>query len=364
MDSLLRLAKLVLSFALILGLGGTAVAQAVYNGATCRYVEAGAPGATGNALRIDVESRTSILLHRNGPSIQVFSRANLGDFRRIPLLIACEGTQATVRNIDRIAIQAPRDWRTGLMINQSGGPLPESSDPDPEAPGGPLAPGATRERHGSEIEIGVFGQAGPNPRPDWLMAIGTTGDDNITLGAYRGRPNLNLNATSDGNDPDVDFWPMPDVDMFYVSGESGNDLVDGAGDGLMKSLAPTVYLSVFGGDGRDRLLGHGGNDRFDGGRGNDLILGRGGNDASDGGPPGLTGGQGRDRVYGGPGDDSLGSPRNEGQDWGADWHYGGPGRDEFFDADRSSDLINCGSGRDSDVQFDVGLDRLRQCEPQ
>ncbi len=118
-----------------------------------------------------------------------------------------------------------------------------------------------------------------------------------------------------------------------------------------------------GGAGRDRLFGLDGDDRLAGGRGADALYGSAGRDRLLGGPGGdrLEGGAGPDVLLGGEGSDRLrgggGEDRLEGGA-GRDWLDGG--------ADRSRDVFvfeartdsPAGAGRDVIAGFDAGVDEI------
>ena len=122
---------------------------------------------------------------------------------------------------------------------------------------------------------------------------------------------------------------------------------------------------IFGLRGNDRICGRAGSDRLSGGRGRDRLSGGDGGDRLSGerGADRLRGGTGSDRLFGGKGADLLsGGP-------GADHLTGGPGRDRIFGGagrdivraiDGTSDLVNCGPGRDR-AHVDR-IDRVRGCE--
>ena len=104
----------------------------------------------------------------------------------------------------------------------------------------------------------------------------------------------------------------------FISGKKGSDSLDGgAGDD-----------SIYGGKGLDTLTG---------GSGDDILFG--GRDADS-----LDGGIGNDSLYGGLGDDFL-SGEN-----GNDFLTGGAGSDRF--------LLNLGSGSDTILDFEVGIDKF------
>ncbi|HGW5376719.1 TPA: calcium-binding protein [Pseudomonas aeruginosa] len=111
-------------------------------------------------------------------------------------------------------------------------------------------------------------------------------------------------------------------DLLSASYLVKNDRLDFSGlFGADKSYSTSIQGSeqdsvLTGGNGRDLIFGLGGNDRLEGGNGNDLLHGGGGNDI-------LIGGAGNDQLYGGVGDDVLiGGAGN-------DTLSGGVGNDRF-----------------------------------
>jgi Ca2+-binding RTX toxin-like protein len=98
-----------------------------------------------------------------------------------------------------------------------------------------------------------------------------------------------------------------------------------------------------------------GNDRVDSYLGNDTIYGGEGDDE-------LLGAEGNDNVKGENGDDTIDLAvfdTPNAQDKG----YGGAGDDVFTAADGNKDIINCGRGDDTVLNFDDGLDTVStRCE--
>lgn len=107
------------------------------------------------------------------------------------------------------------------------------------------------------------------------------------------------------------------------------DLIEGAGSVTALGVA-AVDLS--GKNGRDRLVGNAGDNTLSGGRRKDTLLGQDGDDI-------LNGNRGRDTLKGGPGEDSLRGG------WGDDLLKGGPGND-VLRGGRHDDLLKGGSGSD------------------
>jgi uncharacterized delta-60 repeat protein len=122
-----------------------------------------------------------------------------------------------------------------------------------------------------------------------------------------------------------------------VDGHKGTDILTGspAGDRII-GRNDIDYLYGFGG--ADCIYGQRAGDYIDGGSGNDLIDGGSGNDQ-------LKGGTGNDRIYGRAG-------RNR--------YNGGSGNDVIYSRNAVTEIVECGSGRDT-VKADT-RDHLRHCE--
>lgn len=108
----------------------------------------------------------------------------------------------------------------------------------------------------------------------------------------------------------------------------------GGDDAIYISRNISHDTEIFGGDGRDWIIGGNGNDRIDGGSGRDWISGRNGNDV-------LFGADDADIIFGGNGNDYLDG--GAGDDWlfgdnGADTLIGGAGDDVLFGG-RGRDLL-------------------------
>jgi hypothetical protein len=214
----------------------------------------------------------SASIRREGQAIVIRqSRSGSSERRR------CEGGRPKVRNTDRIHVGAPAPMLLTIDLG-----------------GGPLAPGATREPGGSEIEIEVYN--GPKAR---FRLIGSDGPDEWMLGARR-RNVYMANFNPGERTPDRDLRIGPEPAQFAADLGDGPDrvvAVGGAGAG-----GPfTTDLELAGGDGDDRLVGGPGDDLLSGGAGDDQLFGGDGNDKLD-----LTGGAGADVLDCGPGRDRSG----------------------------------------------------------
>lgn len=182
----------------------------------------------------------------------------------------------------------------------------------------------------------------PAPSPialdgDVLGISGTAGDDVIDV-VERG---ATLRAVREGFGRAFD---LADVDRISVTG--------GAGDDRIWLKVQSVPGEAYGGDGRDRiaggdghdtLYGQGGRDFIDGGNGADLIVGGGGNEQ-------IRGQGGADHLYGYGGDDVI--EGSIGNDWivggnGRDTLRGGAGDDWFIANDGAIDELSGDGGTDS-----------------
>jgi Ca2+-binding RTX toxin-like protein len=100
--------------------------------------------------------------------------------------------------------------------------------------------------------------------------------------------------------------------------------------------------------GNDVVRSLGGNDRVDPYLGNDTVYGGEGDDE-------VLGAEGNDNIKGENGDDTIDlavfdSPNAQ------DKGYGGAGDDVFSAEDGNKDLLNCGTGDDTVLSSDAGLD--------
>ena len=232
----------------------------------CEYREAGPPGPPGN--RLVVVSGGPVWLYRDGPKVA----ARYGRH-------TCTETAATVHNVDRIVVLAGsmNDGETSIVDETTGR----------------FAPGASRERAGSEIEVSMYSR--------WVEYRGSSGADRVvvrTLGDDRVA--LNLNRRADRRVPDYDVIAMEGAPkLLKIRGHAGDDLIDtrrltGMGDSGLRRV-----IRLFGDGGDDTILGGpGGEWRIRDGPGEDLIRAGGGSDS-------ILLGRGRDTVYGGRGDDRV-----------------------------------------------------------
>ena len=171
-----------------------------------------------------------------------------------------------------------------------------------------------------------------------LSVTGTSGDDTVTLSEGTGVVRATLNGF--GREFDTS-----DVDVVSATGGDGNDRLDA-------TRLLSVPASLSGGNGIDRInggpkgdtiQGNGGRDFIDGGLGADLISGGGGNDQ-------IRGQGGADHLFGGPGNDYLeGDGGNDQLTGGAgtDVMHGNAGDDTFFAADGEVDSLFGDGGSDT-----------------
>lgn len=160
--------------------------------------------------------------------------------------------------------------------------------------GGPFAPGATPEADGSpEIEIQVDLGAGVD---DLLVVWGTASADSFVAG----QQGIDVNGDLDGE------VLVSGAEDRALVGFGGNDSLQArGGGGLGGPLVATITL--FGLDGRDRLVGGKAGDLLGGGAGDDTLAAGPGKDVLVGGAGNdlLKGQGGNDLILGGPGDDRL-----------------------------------------------------------
>jgi Ca2+-binding RTX toxin-like protein len=317
-------------------LAGLCAAVATSPGATakirCSYVEAGAPGPAGNVLRIEDESDSATHIHRQGDEVVVSSNAERE-------ATACSGGTPTVFNIDQIEYQTTN---SAPFFNYIGSK--------------PLAPGATPEPNGSEIEVLVKEEY----EPPVLNVGGTGGDDSIAVGQLGPHEiGVNTNVKADGGEPDADFVivaPHPSEALVRIVGKGGNDTITGMGGPEFIGPAPADRLALSGGIGNDTLIGSPHDDRLRGDAGDDVVIGGKGGDLIRIGP-------GRDLARGGAGPDRI-------EDFEADAEaapdrvLGGAGNDTIDVAQHpplDGDTVDCGPGRRDVASVNRG-DHWRACE--
>jgi Ca2+-binding RTX toxin-like protein len=290
--------KLVLASALAFVLGLTAPSIIVAGtgpseDVLCSYVELGAPGPADNVLQITTNDYVGeVTIARDGEAISVSGGA--GD------PIACSGPESpSVANLDRIAVRVSRESLDALILDLRAGVL---------------VPGATPEPDGtSEIEVSLLEAPGTV-----LSVIGTSSADEIELGSLGGGSyGANLNgAEEEVSDADVTARNA----YFFAGLGAGNDRLDASGRAAFATRAFNFAFGVFGGRGRDVLLGNARRNVLAGGRGNDRLVGA----------------RLRDRLDGGSGDDRIEA------------------------RDKGRDVIHCGRGHDA-VRADR-VDRREGCE--
>jgi hypothetical protein len=179
---------------------------------------------------------------------------------------------------------------------------------------------------GERNQITVGYDATP-PSPHFVLEENALGTSNATLRAtgYGGAPAQCEQRSA------VEVWCPPErIDYIIVSTNDEDDYVSldrSLAQSPMTDVDPYAGSQITGGRGRDRLFGSPLTDgRLAGGYARDVVSGRGG----------------RDSIYG---------------DGGVDVLRGGGGPDLLFADDHRADkLIDCGPGPDDGVWFDVGLD--------
>jgi hypothetical protein len=217
----------------------------------------------------------SLLLVRDGKEL-LFREVTGGEIDTRP----CSGGTPTVDNTDRIDLR--------LAVEQLLGTLTFI-----DLTGGPIGPGATAEKGGSEIEIDAA--LGEEPSFD---VTATKKDDQWVFGSKGDRHQVNLNPAEKSPDADVVIHGAPED--FFTSGSPGDDrLLASGGKGTGGPLA--VHIGASGGAGDDTLAGGRADDYFQGDHGRDRISGGAGDDRID-----VYGAEGRDRLDCGSGDDHAG----------------------------------------------------------
>jgi hypothetical protein len=267
---------------------------------SCEVVEEGPPGPPGNILRLNATGSGSLEVERVGDRIRL-NEVGIDLHREV----ICAGGPATVHNIDEIELVQP-----------SSGSFPEFFEGElmVDLQDGLLAPGATPEADGSEIELSMPSK---DRVPFLIFSLVTThGPDEITaVTSIREGTELNLNAGEATDDVDLD---LPAIIFSSVYLGSGDDVVRAkngfkALDRFAVGLAfegergdDRIRASLAsGGKGDDELIGGRRTNVFLGGEGHDLLRGKNGRDI-------LVTETGRDRLFGGGGDDLLVAADNNG----------------------------------------------------
>ena len=144
------------------------------------------------------------------------------------------------------------------------------------------------------------------PDGQWLRVTGTEAVDVVVVTRVGDEVVVSENGTRTS-------FPAADVQRLQIATLGGNDRI------YVRTNFPAEVM-LFGGPGRNLIVGSDGDDRlYGGGR----LLGRGGNDY-------LEGGGARDVLLGGPGNDEFLDIV------GPDVIHGGPGADTAFVSDRSA----------------------------
>jgi hypothetical protein len=222
----------------------------------------------------------SVSIERDGKRL-LFREVTGGEIDTRP----CTGGDPTVSNTDRIDLRLAATPLLGTLTFI-------------DLTGGPLGPGATPEKGGSEIEIDA--DLGEEPAFDFT---GTKKGDYWTFGSAGGDHQVNLNPAERGPDADLVVHGAPEE--FYVNGSPGNDkLIGSGGKGTGGPL--TVHIGAIGGAGNDTLAGGRADDYFEGDHGKDVIRGGAGDDRID-----VYGSEGADHLFCGPGDDHAGVKKKD-----------------------------------------------------
>lgn len=216
-------------------------------------------------------------------------------------------------------------------------------------------------------------RCGPDNRLDETVRTGDRDD------VYEGTSHAFLGAGDDtGRAPTPDPPPAPGFELEFgteIDGDEGADVLTGGpgfdtlrggeGDDRLAGGDSDLGEHLFGGSGRDRVVGSpggdtlkgdSGRDRVSGGAGIDFLSGNSGDDrvGGDAGRDTVYGRSGKDLVRGGPGLDRLDGGS------GRDRIDAGTGDDRIAARDGRRDRVRCGPGRDTVTadRFDV----LIRCE--
>lgn len=197
-------------------------------------------------------------IERNGDTILFKSSYNHA--------LTCAGGTPTVHNTDRIDLTSSGDVDVLLTL---------------ELDRGPLAPGATDEGPGSEIEIDST-----IPNIDVEITPSDT-PEHFTFGQTPDGVAANLNADEKGADVDLVLHDVElqrkhdfvfEVAEYSVGLENGGaDVYSGAGGRGFTGPFPFDLLLV-GGVGKDKITGGAGSDTIYGGKNHDVLRGGDGND--------------------------------------------------------------------------------------
>jgi hypothetical protein len=300
----------------------------------CEYVEAGAPGASGNVLRIEDRSRSVTHIFNRDGEIVVFNNED-----RDPT--TCTGGSPTVLNVDSIEYTTA----TGVpFVNYLGN--------------GALAPGATPETSGSEIEVTVR----ESYRSRVLNVGGSPASDTAVAGQLGPRSaGINLNSQADGaaQDADVVLAPVdPTRAVVRVIGRNGDDALTALGGSGFTGPLIADRLLLAGAPGDDTLIGGPHDDNLNGGDGDDRLIGGRGGDS-------LTIGPGADLAKAGTGNDRVENRSDVGgipADTEPDRVFAGAGNDwVVVEQLLGGDRVRCGSGHRDSATVDRD-DRARGCE--
>jgi Ca2+-binding RTX toxin-like protein len=160
-----------------------------------------------------------------------------------------------------------------------------------------------------------------------LTVTGTGGADRIKI---ERSSSSSLRVEENGRRRNFSYAAVQSV---VVNSLAGGDRIELEHDG---SEAVNKPSTLNGGDGNDRIEGGPNADTVSGGAGNDEIRGRAGNDvlSGDAGNDRIDGDSGMDVIFGGDGDDDLKGGS------GFDRLTGGVGNDDFGDGDTASEIVD------------------------
>ncbi|MGC9528663.1 MAG: cadherin domain-containing protein, partial [Limnospira sp.] len=213
------------------------------------------------------------------------------------------------------------------------------------------------EKVAAGTTVGRLGTTDPDAGDSFTYSLaGGTDDANFTIEGDRLKintsPDHDTQATYSINVQTTDSGGSEYTETLTINvNDIGQTLT---GSGILRGGVADDNLT--GGAGRDRLYGYGDDDILNGEDGDDLLYGGNGDDE-------LNGGAGRDRLRGDAGNDFLNGGDGDDLLYGGDGNdqlNGGAGRDRLY-GDAGSDLfvLQEGMGRDLIYGFEDGVDQIQ-----
>ena len=232
----------------VAGLPYAATGQGPAEDVLCRYLELGEPGPVDNELQITTNDYVGeVEIDRRLEQILVTEEGSEP--------VACTGAAIpSVTNVDAISVRVARESLDSLILDLRNGFL---------------APGASAESDGTaEIEVSLEQAPGTV-----LAVIGTSAADHMELGSLGGGSyGANLNAAGE---------PLPDADVtarnafVFLALGKGRDRVEALGRAAFATRAFNFSFAANGGRGDDVLVGNARRNSLWGGPGRDRLVGGG-----------------------------------------------------------------------------------------